>query len=85
MKKNKKQRIMNSDSESNSSGNRDGDDGDGDRNDNSDNNKNSNSKYKVILERINSSENDCEYKVTEYISKDDEGIWQSMCKVMYYL
>jgi hypothetical protein len=79
---------MVSDSESNSSGDSDGnenDDGDGDGNDNSDSNKNSDSKYKVTSERLNSSENDCEYEVTEYISEDDERIWQSMYKVMYCL
>jgi hypothetical protein len=42
--------------------------------DDSDSDRNSDSEYEVTLERLNSSKNDCEYEVTEYISEDDKRI-----------
>jgi hypothetical protein len=75
---------MDSDSESNSNGDSDGDENDnsnGDGNNNSDSNKNSDSKYKVTSERLNSSKDDCEYKVMKYISKDDERIGKVCAKL----
>jgi hypothetical protein len=65
---------MDSDSESNSSGDSGGN-SDDNGNNNSNSNRNSDSKYKVTLERLNSIKNDCEYKVTEYISENDKRIW----------